>query len=1036
MKKRLRINVLIPYMDGEYYGTIFTELLKEAGRRDAILFAIQTQPSAGFADFFDYRIGTDTADGWILLTNPNTSHPASPELLEAIGATGKPVVTIGYREARIPCHSVIIDNRNAIREVVRHLVREHGHRQIAFVGAQDHIDLVERFEGYREALEESGLPLLDHLVYRVHDSLRQGGINAARQMLARGIDFTAVVASTDLNADGLIETLQAAGIRIPGDIAVVGFDDLPSSAENEPPLASVHQPIAELARTAADVLFRRIDGEDWPGDVTLVRTRFVPRASCGCGHAGPRPSAKAMVRKLAEARTLNRYLIDSYYQLTHNVVSASREAYFDFSKMFQGICRWGCLVLWEDDGLGGRQLIVRQSFCRKGDPAPPVGTGIPIERFPPAEWMPEIGDDEFVRIQLVRSDSEDLGFFILVGPVGQLMATPEVDMVRISSSISAPFLMRDRLFQQVRSIAEQLEIVSRTTNDGIWDLDLESRKMVWSPRIHDMIGLIGETVTEDADSFVRLIHPEDADQLVDGIRRHIREGEPFKLEFRIRNRQTGQYLWLHAAGDSIRDEGGKAVRMIGSLINITEKKQAEQQILHLAFHDSLTGLPNRQLLFERFKACKERMDQTGGKMGILLIDLDRFKVINDTLGHQIGDRLLTAVGHTLDRFLGEACGPAADPGALCTVARQGGDEFIVLVPLPSGDVIRLEKLAGRIVGRFQQPFMVEGLELYATASIGVAVYPEDGGDLDALTRCADIAMYRAKELGKNRYERYSTDIHNLTVDRLAMENELRRALERGEFELVYQPQIRLEDGRIFGVEALIRWRTSERGVVSPSDFIPLAEDGGLIIPIGRWVLREACRQQKKWIDEGVSPSIVSVNISASQLQQNDFADMVKDILAETGLPPQCLCLEITETAAITNWNNSLEKLEKVRDLGVRIALDDFGTGYSSLSMLKQLPIHIVKIDRSFVRHLAENSSDAAIASAIISLARTLGLTVIAEGVETEAQKERLRQEGCHCIQGYVFSKPLTAATCQMFFRQFGTPGRTPAKAGARRKKDT
>lgn len=1017
MKKRHRIHLLIPYLDGEYYGTLFTTLLQEAGKRNAMLFTIQALASWENPSSFDYEIGTHAADGWILLTNPHSAFPASRRLLKAIGKTGKPVVTVGYEEREIPCHSVIIDNRRAVREAVLHLVREHGHRRIAFVGGTEHIDLIERFEGYKEALGECGIPCDERLYFRTPNALRQGGTAAAEAMLANGIDFTAVIAATDLNAAGMIETLQAAGCRIPQDVAVIGFDDLPSSAESDPPLASIHQPIADLARAGMDLLFRKLEGESGLPAVVRVPTRFVPRTSCGCAYSIKEPSVPMLKTKLERLQTNIRQLIESHNQLVANLVAASREPVFDFSKMFRGISQWGFLAMWELDANGKKQLTVKQSFGRSGDPVPPPGLTIPIERFPPAEWLPPLGDKDFVRVQFIRSDAEDLGFIVLAGPMDKLVLVSEVDITRISSSISVTALLRDRLFNQVRAIADQLEIVSRTTNDGIWDWDIENGKVYWSARTHDMLNIIGEMVTNDEQSFFRLIHPDDVPRFEAALNHHLEKGTPFKVEFRIRSAATGKQLWLFAAGDSIRDPGGKAIRMIGSLNNITEKKRAEEQITRLAFHDSLTGLPNRQLLRERFRENKARADEAGCKIGILMIDLDRFKIINDTLGHRTGDRLLVAVGRTLERLAAPSDRSAPESAGSCTVARLGGDEFIVLVP-GIRDIGRLQQITDRMIERFQQPFTVDGLELYTTASIGMALYPDDGTDLDTLTRCADIAMYQAKEHGKNRSERYSRDNHNLTFERLAMENELRRAIERGEFVLYYQPQFNLEDGSIYGTEALIRWCTAERGIVSPGEFIPMAEDGGLIIPIGRWVIREACRQQKQWLDEGLTPSVVSVNISASQLHQNDFVDMVKGILEETGLPPHFLCLEITESTAIMNWHNSVEKLEKLRELGVQLALDDFGTGYSSLSMLKRLPIRSVKIDRSFVRDLAENRNDAAIASAIISLARTLGLTVIAEGVETEAQKERLRREGCHCIQGFVFSEPLTAEACYAFLRRF------------------
>lgn len=1015
MNDRYRIHLLIPYLDGEYYGTMFTTLHREATLRQSTLFTIQALASVQNPSAFDYQIGTEVTDGWLLVTSPHSALPSSPRFLKSIEASGKPVVTIGYQENAIRCHSVTIDNRQAIKDAVHHFIQVHGHRRIAFVGGMEHHDLFERFEGYKEALREHGIPYEEGLFFQTDNALREGGMSVVQVMLERGIDFTAVVVSTDLNAMGLIEGLQAAGYRVPNDIAVIGFDDLPGAKTFNPPLTSVYQPVADLARSSIDLLFRQLQGEKARPTVTYIPTKFQARSSCGCSFQPEDEPIEVLQKKLAKSEEVVKHLIVSHNQLAANWASAARGEFFDFSKMFRGVSHWGCLALWETDQHDRKYLIISQAFGRADDRVPPIGLKVPIEQFPPIHWLPRIGEDEFVRVQFIRSDQADLGFIVLVGPIDKLVLVSEVDVTRISCNVSVTALVRDQLFNQVQSIAEQLEIVSRTTNDGIWDWDMVRNRVQWNTRTHDMISSIGETLTGSPESFLRLIHPEDSDRVIAEIKEHIDNGKPLRIECRILGSEQGKQLWLFIAGDSIVNQRGRKVRMIGSVTNITEKKMAEREITRLAFHDVLTGLPNRRLFREHFDDCKAEADMYGMKLGLLLIDLDRFKIINDTLGHHVGDLLLQEVARMLEQVVG-ASAPASRTGqAKIMVARQGGDEFIVLVK-DVQEVSQLQHIADRLIQRFQKSFDVENLELYTTASIGLSVYPDDGIDMDALTRCADIAMYKAKEHGKNQSIMYNQSIHSLTFDRLSMENEMRKALERKEFHLYYQPQFDLEKNTVFGIEALIRWKSPERGMVSPGEFIPLAEESGLIIPIGHWVLREACLQKKRWIDLGIPASVVSVNISASQLRQNDFVNMVNTVLAETQLPPQSLCLEITESTAIMNWNNSIDKLQKLRELGVQIALDDFGTGYSSLSMLKHLPITSVKIDRSFVRDMAVNPDDAAIATATISLARKLGLIVIAEGVETEDQKQMLLEEGCHCIQGYIYSKPLASEDCFAFLQ--------------------
>lgn len=1005
MVKSYQINLLIPYLDGEFYGTIFKTLHQEATKRQAKLLTIQSFASVENPGVYDCGIGLESADGWLLATGPIL--PSSSAFLKAIEASGKPIITISYKEDSIVSHSVVVDNRSAIKEAVLHLIEVHGHRKIAFVGSTDHYDLIERFEGYKEALRESEIEYKAELYFNTESSLRQGGVTAAREMLERGIDFTAVIAATDLNALGVMEGLQAVGYHIPNDIALIGFDDIDSSATFTPPLTTIHQPIADLASSSIELLFRQMEGEQFQQNISYVPTKFQPRSSCGCLYQPKDEPIEMMQKNLVTTEANVAHLIKSHNQLAANWASASREEYFDLGKMFRGISHWGCLALWEKNSDGHKHLIIEQVFGKPGDPVPPLGEKVSIEQFPPIQWLPEITGDEYLRVQAIRSDQEDLGFIVLVGPVDQLVLVSEVDITRISCNISVTALVRDRLYNQVQSIAEKLQIVSKMTNDGIWDWDIEADQIQWSTRAHDMISSIGETLTSDPNSFLQLIHPDEYDKVHTEIKEHIKNGTPLKMEFRIQSRKNNKELWLFFAGDSIQGQNGEKIRMIGSLNNITDKKKAEKQITHLAYHDVLTGLANRRLFRDRFYQYKSNADRHSTMLGIIIIDLDRFKIINDTLGHNAGDELLQEVANMLERVAQRYAPIGQTRYDNAMVARMGGDEFVILLANIQ-ELSQIQYVVDQMIDHFQKPFMIENLEIFTTASMGISIYPSDGTDIDELSRCADIAMYKAKEQGKNQSVMYNTAINSSTYERLTMENGLRKALERDEFVLHYQPQFDVETHTVFGVEALIRWNSPERGLVSPNDFIPLAEDSGMIIPIGQWVLREACLQKKVWDNQGTPAPVISVNISAIQLLQNDFVDMVRQTLMETGLPADSLCLEITESTAIMNWNNSIEKLQKLTELGIQISIDDFGTGYSSLSMLKHFPIRNVKIDRSFVQDMVVNPDDAAIATAIISLAHRLGMNVIAEGVETEAQKQLLLDAYCNYIQGYIYSKPLTA----------------------------
>jgi diguanylate cyclase (GGDEF)-like protein/PAS domain S-box-containing protein len=444
----------------------------------------------------------------------------------------------------------------------------------------------------------------------------------------------------------------------------------------------------------------------------------------------------------------------------------------------------------------------------------------------------------------------------------------------------------------------------------------------------------------------------------------------------------------------VRNHRGGIEFYIGSFADITEQKAAEDRIRHIAHHDNLTGLPNRlhlSVVLEQDLASARR-EQTG--LALMFIDLDRFKLINDTLGHNIGDLLLIEAARRL-----QACVRESD-----IVARLGGDEFVVVL---TGIEVALDaaSVAHKILQTLGQPYTIEGNILHSTPSIGISSFPTDGSDAESLMKHADTAMYHAKEQGRNNVQFFSAAMNAAADERMVLERELRQALIEGQFELFYQPKVRTVDGTLYGVEALIRWRHPDRGIVSPDTFIPIAEEAGLIEAIGAWVLDEACRQLASWKAAGLCAIQMAVNLSAHQLRSPDLANQVMTCIQRYGILEGELELEITESVAMTNPERAIVQLQALRALGVHLAIDDFGTGYSSLAYLKMLPIQTIKLDRAFVRDIETDANDAAISAATIALAHSLGLAVVAEGVETEAQSAFLSGHNCDLLQGYLYGKP-------------------------------
>jgi diguanylate cyclase (GGDEF)-like protein/PAS domain S-box-containing protein len=462
-------------------------------------------------------------------------------------------------------------------------------------------------------------------------------------------------------------------------------------------------------------------------------------------------------------------------------------------------------------------------------------------------------------------------------------------------------------------------------------------------------------------------------------------------------KKDGSIIFVQLQSTAAEDSEGKLALCLTAAIDITGRKQMEEAIRHQAHHDALTNLPNRRLLMEilTIELAHARRGQT--RLAVLFLDLDRFKYINDTLGHDAGDNLLREVVERLQQSV-----RASD-----TISRTGGDEFnILLTEIPHADDIII--IAQKVVRSFGKPFVLNGHEVNMSTSIGISIYPEDGESIEALFRNADIAMYHAKEQGGNSYQFYNPSMNIRSIERLRLESQLIQALEHGEFMVYYQPQFTIDDRQVYCVEALVRWRHPERGVLDPVHFIRLAEEIGCITAIDEWVLRTAVTQVREWHNSGLDRLCVAVNLSAKQFQKRDLVERISGILRETGLDPKHLDVEITESIAMANVEQTIPKMIKLAQMGVGICIDDFGSGYSSLNYLKKLPIQKLKIDKSFIRDIATDRDDRAIVGAVLAMAHKMSLRVIAEGVETEEQLDFLRAIGCQEVQGFLFSKPLPA----------------------------
>ncbi len=652
--------------------------------------------------------------------------------------------------------------------------------------------------------------------------------------------------------------------------------------------------------------------------------------------------------------------------------------------------------LFKGEELSGQVWQLGQPLVKKrSDKSDPFYSQIGVPLFSGAEVVGIIGLARTMPKQSFNKTETEL-----VQRFAQL-ASISLDNAYLYSAAQQELNERRRAEAALRVSQERYALAANGANDGLWDWNLETNELYLSSRWNTMLGYQEREIGKHPDNWFKLVHPEDLVTLKAELKAHM-EGKTshFENEHRIYHK-NGSYFWMLSRGLAVRDQDGKAYRIAGSQTDITERKHNEEKLLYQALHDPLTGLPNRALFMRRLEKAIAHAHYTQSTdepvFAVLYLDFDRFKLVNDSYGHLAGDKLLIKIARRLEKHVG-------DYGI---VARLGGDEFTILLNAIE-DIHDAIAVAEQIQQALTLPFALNNQEIFISASIGIVPGDTHYEMPEYVLRDADIAMYQAKALGKARHEVFDEHMHLAAMAMLQLENDLRRAIDRNEFLLYYQPLVSMEDGRPVGFEALVRWQHPTRGMVSPAEFIPAAEETGLIVPLGEWVLRTACQQMSDWqpFFPANPPLTISVNLSSKQLTKPDLVFKVNRILQETGLKANSLKLEITESVMIEQTDAANDTLIRLRDMGIELQLDDFGTGYSSLGYLQKLPVAAIKIDRSFIRYIEGSTEHIEIVRTIVMLARTLSMKVVAEGIETKEQEELLRSLGCDYGQGYLFAAPL------------------------------
>ncbi|WP_374338574.1 EAL domain-containing protein [Methyloversatilis sp.] len=625
-------------------------------------------------------------------------------------------------------------------------------------------------------------------------------------------------------------------------------------------------------------------------------------------------------------------------------------------------------------------------------------------------------------LAVVRRLRPDLPFVLVSGGIGEAVAVEAMragaqdyllkqNLLRLGAVVERELaksaIAREQRAerQKLRESEMRLHSILATLEDIIWSIELPSQKLVYlNPSAESIYGVSAAAFLQGQTDWLDMVHPDDRERMVRSLKEATTSGS-LTTEYRI-VRPDGETRWILDRARVVFNEHGARIRLDGIARDVTQQRSSEAKLRHAAHFDVLTGLPNRILLNERLQKAIDAAAETDARMAVVFIDLDRFKIVNDSMGHDAGDELLRVLSRRLAQRV-----RSSD-----TVARLGGDEFVVLLP-EIRQAADAHAVCEQMLLALAPPVTIQNHDIHCTASMGVAVYPQDGRDVATLLRHADAAMYRAKQAGRNTICFHEPD-KNAASGVLRLEAELHAALAQEQFELHFQPQVDLLDGRrIIGFEALVRWRHPERGLVSPLDFIPLAEETGLIVPLGEWVLRSACEQARKWLTDFDPELRVAVNVSARQLMGSDIVHAVSRELERSGLPPHNLELELTESMLMQSVGQTVKVLGELKRLGVAVAIDDFGTGYSSLAYLRRFPIDGLKIDASFVRDIGHDADDAAICACILAMAGSLRMQAVAEGVETEEQLAFLRAHGCRIGQGYLFGRPMSAAEATALLRK-------------------
>lgn len=980
---RFTIGVLTPYTGGFYYGAILLGLQRTAASRGALVVAFQATgmdlcwPAISGQQY----LGINAIDGWIAV-----NEFSSDRFIAELVARGLPIVYVNARPEFPNACSVLPDNHGGTKVAVDHLI-EHGHRRIAFAGNTAQFDLRERFEGYLAAHADAGLDVDASLLFTTKANLELDGCEIGKRLVEQGLPCTALVAGTDKLALGVLSELRRAGVDIPTQFALVGFDDIEDAQHLDPPLTTVRQSFDQIASIAMDQLVTHLEtGRPLP---TVIRaaTPFVRRKSCGCTQNETLPPVNSTGESCA--------FVDKLTDALLTVASAGKRSPL-LLEQWPGARTIAELLASAFTGveLGSHRDLneLWTDFLKHGRGPDRIDRAIRVLDAFVENWRPQpLPDKRQVRVLL-----RELRVSLL-----RSWHASEIDRTRYYEYVAETNGKINSALSTLRAAAAMDLSWLRWSNAeyacvGVWDN---------GPSGERMLQIVGEYGAEGNAARLGNCRLSPADfppvkvaELCRGL------GASNVLSVVPLLGRSGSHGLLAVAAPieiELLDHVGNVGDWAAQVGNLLERAEVDQRLKRQADHDALTGLPSRSLFLAELGAQIQQHPEHG--VAVALVDLDDFKVINDSKGHAAGDQLLVQVARRLSGALEDSA----------TVARLGGDEFAFFVSQVEDEASALARVDS-VQQALRSPIWIDDDRIFVSCSIGVAFGRPKEFSPNDLLRDADTAMHRAKLRGHAQCEVFKHDMHAQAVERLRLDSRLRQALQTDEFALAYQPTLTLATRAVTSAEALIRWNHPDHGCIGPARFLSVAEEVGLAIPVGEWVIRHACRQAKAWQREGRAPFRVNVNVPAEQLEAPWFVQFVERTLHEVGLSPHAIGFEIVESSLINHREATVRVLAHLLHMGIQIAIDDFGTGYSSLSYLRDFPASILKIDRSFVQSVPIDPKDCALVNAIITMGHGLGLTVVAEGVETDAQLDFLQTHGCDLVQGYLISRPLPATECERF----------------------